>query len=156
MKKYVNNYCGRKVSEYAWQNGYVDYATLADCFDGVLCNNITEVDPDIWENVESGELYGYYMEDAKQDYNTYVSECKQDKQEVEEFEQWFEDNSYKYEFMQEVYQYYLVSNNALDYLKDANELVLYSEKLDCYVWCVTHYGTAWSYVLTSIKLEELE
>lgn len=35
MKK---TWMGQEVSEYGIQNGYVDYACLASCFDAVLCN----------------------------------------------------------------------------------------------------------------------
>ena len=27
-----------------------------------------------------------------------------------------------------------------------------NEKLDIYIWAVTHFGTSWDYVLTDIKL----
>ena len=56
----------------------------------------------------------------------------------------------------EIFQYYIVSDNALHLLQECNELVLYSEKLDCYIWCVDHWGTSWDYVLTSLKLKERE
>jgi hypothetical protein len=36
----------------------------------------------------------------------------------------------------------------------ADELVFYNERLDLYIWAVTHYGTAWSHVLTDIELYE--
>jgi len=35
MKK---TWMGKEVSEYGIENGYVDYACLASCFDAVLCN----------------------------------------------------------------------------------------------------------------------
>ena len=52
-----------------------------------------------------------------------------------------------------IYQYYIVSDNAVLILEEAEEIVYYNEELDMYVWCVTHYGTSWDYVLTNIKLE---
>ena len=33
-----NKFMGYEVSEYGKENGYVDYSTLAKCFDRVLCN----------------------------------------------------------------------------------------------------------------------
>lgn len=30
--------------------------------------------------------------------------------------------------------------------------LFYNEKLDMYVWGITHFGTSWKYVLTDIKL----
>ena len=54
----------------------------------------------------------------------------------------------------EIFQYYIVSDIQL--LKECNELVFYSPLLDCYIWGVTHWGTSWDYVLTSLKLREKE
>ena len=143
MSKYYESYCGFKVSEYGLENGYVDYATLSKCFDAVLCNNIPEVDPYIWDDIRSGDLVSYY--DSEDNEITY-----------EEYEEKLDAGEDCYENQVEIYQYYIVSDNALWLLEEANEIVLYSEKLDCYIWCVTHYGTSWSYVLTDIKLKEME
>lgn len=53
----------------------------------------------------------------------------------------------------EVYQYYIISDGGARLLKQCtDELVFYNEKLDIYVWGVTHFGTSWDYVLTDIKL----
>lgn len=62
----------------------------------------------------------------------------------------------------EFYQFYLCNLN--DWAKrEAVEhglILSYSNKLDCDVLCVDHYGTSWDYVLTDVKLfddwEELE
>ncbi len=35
-----DKFMGFEVSEYAKEKGYVDYGTLAKCFDAVLCNNV--------------------------------------------------------------------------------------------------------------------
>lgn len=51
----------------------------------------------------------------------------------------------------EIYQYYIVSDQGAEILQEAGEIVYYNEKLDMYIWGVTHYGTAWSHVLTNIK-----
>ena len=54
----------------------------------------------------------------------------------------------------EVYQYYIVSDYGARILKEyTDELVYYHEKLDMYLWGITHFGTAWDYVLTDIKLK---
>lgn len=37
--------------------------------------------------------------------------------------------------------------------QETNEIVYYNETLDMYLWGVTHYGTSWDYVLTSIKID---
>ena len=53
----------------------------------------------------------------------------------------------------EVFQYYIVPEWAVEeILKDAGEIVYYSEPLGVYLWGVTHYGTPWESVLTDIKI----
>lgn len=57
----------------------------------------------------------------------------------------------------EIFQSYIISESGANILKDyTNEIVYYSEKFDMYVWCVTHYGTSWTHVLTDIKIEAEE
>lgn len=56
----------------------------------------------------------------------------------------------------EVYQYYIISNFGYSILRDyTDEIVYYNEELDMYVWGITHFGTAWDYVLTDVKLVEV-
>lgn len=56
-------------------------------------------------------------------------------------------------YFNEVYQYYIVSYGGARTLMDlTDEIVYYNEELDMYLWGVTHFGTAWDYVLTDIKL----
>lgn len=57
------------------------------------------------------------------------------------------------ESYEDIFQYYIVSDNGAEILKEAGEIVYYNEKLDMYLWGVTHYGTSWDYVLTDIKIE---
>lgn len=55
----------------------------------------------------------------------------------------------------EIFQYYVIDNNGYDILSYyTDEIVFYCEELDMYVWCVTHFGTSWDYVLTSIKIKD--
>lgn len=73
----------------------------------ILCNNIPDIDPTIWEN-----------------FNT-------------------EDN-------QEIYQWYISDCSNLDVKKltaDFSDILFtYSELLDLWILCVTHYGTSWDNV----------
>jgi hypothetical protein len=60
------------------------------------------------------------------------------------------------EFDQQVMSDYIISAEGYRFLRDfTDELVFYNEKLDIYVWAITHYGTRWDYVLTNVKLEEM-
>lgn len=57
------------------------------------------------------------------------------------------------EFDRTVFQDYIISELGATILHDlTDELVFYNEKLDLYIWSVTHFGTAWDYVLTDVKL----
>lgn len=173
---YYDTFCGHKVSDYGLENGRLDYATLSKCFDAVLCNNILEVDPYALDNIESGDFEIYYFkgeEITREEYEekreeiekeldnlysidlTEMSEQEQTKigEEIIALESDLEDFK---PCQNEVFQWFIVSDNALELLKEAGELVLYSEKLDCYVWGVTHWGTSWDYVLTSIRLRKRE
>jgi predicted 3-demethylubiquinone-9 3-methyltransferase (glyoxalase superfamily) len=54
---------------------------------------------------------------------------------------------------EDVFQYFIISDNGAEILKYwTDEIVMYNSALDMYVWCVTHYGTSWDYVLTDIEL----
>ena len=53
----------------------------------------------------------------------------------------------------EIAQYYIVDDNLAKILiKRTNEIVFFDNELNVYVWGVTHWGTAWSMVLTEIPL----
>ena len=59
----------------------------------------------------------------------------------------------EYGNFEEVYQYYIISDNGAQFLQDyTDEIVYYHSELDMYVWGITHFGTSWDYVLTDIKL----
>lgn len=52
----------------------------------------------------------------------------------------------------DVYQTYIITGDGADYLKrKTDEIVYYNEKLDLYLWGVTHWGTSWSGVFTEIN-----
>lgn len=56
----------------------------------------------------------------------------------------------------DIYQYYLIDINPytlekLQELKCEDLIIGWSEKLEEYVLFVTHFGTSWDYVLTSIE-----
>ena len=55
---------------------------------------------------------------------------------------------------EEIFQYYIISDAGLQILQDyTDEIVYRSEDYDLNIWCVTHYGTSWTHVLTDIKIE---
>ena len=54
----------------------------------------------------------------------------------------------------EVFQWFIIDDNGARVCQEANEIVYYNEALNLYLWGVTHWGTSWSYVLTSISCKE--
>ena len=90
----------------------------------ILCNNISQVDENLYDNLENGG---------------------------EQPEDWNEKEDGEYE-MPEIYQFYLIDKSGADYLKrNTNEIIYYSELLDLWVWGITHFGTSWDGVFTELK-----
>ena len=175
-------FCGNEASDYAKENGFLDYATLAKSFDAVLNNDIIKNTSDIgyWD-IENGSEE--YYEDNNG--NIYTYDEKEEKvKELEEEKEELEDRMYEFEELEEgetndyyeevktrlaeideeietledtrydeIFQYFIISDNGAEILKNwTDEIVFYNEALDMYVWGVTHWGTSWDYVLTDIKL----
>lgn len=175
-KKY---FYGEEISEYGVQNGYVDYRTLAKCFEAVLNNNIMQATADIgyWEQVNGfidhddeisekedkinkledvkeylqGKMENSDDDDKKLLYDRLIEKAdgKQDA---------LQDEIYSLEHDEddrEIFQYYIVDDNGADILKrETNEILFYNEELDMYIWGVTHWGTSWDYVLTDININK--
>ena len=71
------------------------------------------------------------------------------------FEEWELVNGFdvEEEVFYDIYQYFIITYRGANVLRMyTDEIVYYHEELDMYVWGVTHYGTAWEYVLTDIEL----
>lgn len=148
---------GNEISDYGQKNGYVDYATLAKAFDAVLNNDIINQTSGIigyWEQ-ESGMIdNGEEIEELQEQIDELMLDNDNDEhtEKIEELQEQLNEleeeqaNSYD----TEIFQYYIVSDNGAEILKEINEIVFYNEELDMYVWGVTHFGTSWSYVLTDI------
>ena len=167
-KLYGITFYGNEASDYAKENGFLDYATLAKAFDAVLNNDIIKNTSDIgyWD-IENGSEE--YYEDNNGDRYTYdekeehIEELEAKIEELEELET--EEAEAQIEEMKEdietleeahydeIFPYYIIWDNGAEILKDyTNEIVFYNEELDMYVWGVTHWGTSWDYVLTDIRL----
>lgn len=152
-KLYGTTFCGNEASDYAKENGYLDYATFAKAFDAVMNNSIMENTCEIgyWEqengiidNSEEIEELEEQIEDLEEGFEEYtdiqekIDELKEEQERL---------------YNQEIFQYYIVSDQGAEMIKQYTEDPLfYNETLDMYVWGITHYGTAWSYVLTDVKL----
>lgn len=181
MKKTVwtsKYFCGNKISDYGLENKRVDYATLAKSFQHVLANDIiseTNYVVGEWDVANGSEIYyedknGNFldyeeMEEAKEELQVKIEKLGEMKEETEdetEIEKLEEEISeleremeeLEEEHYEEFFQYYIISASGYEILSDyTHETVFYNEKLDLYVWAVSHYGTSWDYVLTEIPVE---
>lgn len=137
MKKenYVHDsvyFCSHRISDYGLEHAAIDYATLAKSFDAVLNNEIIKIPEyiDYWE-LENGSNYNYYDADGNET----------DEENAEDIEP------------VGVFQWFIITENGAEILESyTDEIVYYNEKLDVYLWGVTHWGTSWDYVLTEIKV----
>ncbi len=152
-KLYGTTFCGNEASDYAKENGYLDYATFAKAFDAVMNDSIMKNTCEIgyWEqengiidNSEEIEELEEQIEDLEEGFEEYtdiqekIDELKEEQERL---------------YNQEIFQYYIVSDQGAEMIKQYTEDPLfYNETLDMYVWGITHCGTAWSYVLTDVKL----
>ena len=160
MEKQQKYYHGNAISEYGIQNGRVDYATLSKCFDAVLSNDIMSLTYDIGS---------WYQLSGIIDNTDEIDELEEKRDELEEENennpsQILENEIYKIndeiaeleseqDDEPEVFQWFIVDDWGARLLKEINEIVYYNETLDMYLWGVTHYGTSWDYVLTSIAID---
>lgn len=163
-KLYGTTFYGNEASDYAKENGYLDYATLAKSFEAVINNNILNVTADIsyWEQengiinnseeIEELEEQIEELEDQMYELDEKSDDYKAFEKEIEEIQECI-DNLTEEAEPEEIFQYFIISDNGAKILKEwTNEIIFYNEVLDMYVWGVTHYGTNWNYVLTDIKL----
>lgn len=156
-QKYYN---GNAISEYGLENGRVDYGTLAKAFDAVLNNDIMNLTYDIgyWEQVsgiidnsEEIEELEEKRDELEEENESSPSQILEN--EINEINEQIEELENEQDNDPEVFQWFIVDDWGAKLLQDISEIVYYNEKLDMYLWGVTHYGTSWNYVLTSIKID---
>lgn len=160
---------GNEISEYGQEHGYVDYRTLAKSFDCVLNNDIIQKTYEVgyWEqesgftdNSEEIEALQEQIDNIEYDISEMIDadESFEDSKkhlamvsQLEDLQDRINELEEEQDSMDEIFQYYIVSDNGARILEEINEIVFYNEELDMYVWGVTHYGTSWDYVLTDIR-----
>lgn len=153
-------YYGNAISEYGMQNGRVDYATLAKCFDAVLNNDIMSLAYDVsyWEQVSGIIDNTDEIEELEEKRDELEEENENNpsqiiENEINEINEQIEELESEQDGDKEVFQWFIVDDWGARLLKEINEIVYYNETLDMYLWGVTHYGTSWDYVLTSIAID---
>lgn len=93
----------------------------------VLCNNIVDIDESVIYNMD--------------------------------YEKPETDNEDDDDYEPEIYQWYLtdITSSDVEWLKENFDLIFsYSDMLDCYVLCVDHCGTSWSYVSCGTNCKNAE
>lgn len=172
---YGRKFAGNEISDYGQEHHRVDYATLAKSFDCIGVGNLMDIYPDFddeWE-VENGlricykDSYGneYSYDEAQ----SLIAELSAELDELNDLEKLSADEEKRKEdieddiealqeyYFKDYYAYFIISAEGADILKYwTNEYVIYSEKLDLYVWGVDHFGTSWDYVLTEIEFKDEE
>lgn len=167
-KLYGTTFCGNEASDYAKEQGYLDYATFAKAFDAVINNNIMENTCEVgfWEQengiIDNSDEVEALKEEITDIENRLefltdeeIEETQMLQEEIDSIQDQIEelDEEQERSYNQEIFQYYIVSDQGAEMIKQYTEDPLfYNETLDMYVWGITHYGTAWGYVLTDVKL----
>lgn len=161
MEKEKKYYYGNTISEYGLQNGRVDYATLAKAFDAVLNNDIMNLTYDIgsWEQVNGIVDNSEEIEELEEKRDELEEENENNpsqiiENEINEINEQIEELESEQCDDPEVFQWFIISDWGARLLQqETSEIVYYNETLDMYLWGVTHCGTSWDYVLTSIKID---
>lgn len=166
-KLYGTTFYGNEASDYAKEQGYLDYRTLAKAFDAVLNNDIMSI-------TDSNGIGYWHQENGDIDNSDEIKELENQIEETEERMEEFDEESDDYKALEseidemqsridelqnqqdyppEVFQWFIVDRNGADVIKEyTDDPLYYNETLDMYLWGVTHYGTSWDYVLTDVKL----
>lgn len=137
MDKWTKEFLERMKKERASYSEMIDF-----CCDSLVLNN------DIQKELEQA---GFCFDIYCGDYSEYYDE---DGKEItsKKFEEMYEMGVDVEECPKEIYQQYIISDRDAERLEEyTNELVLYCEKLDLYLLCVTHFGTAWQGVAANWK-----
>lgn len=130
-----------------WQNSFSWKSfDFEDADENVYVLDEAEIDSEI----DSISFYSIReeLENHASDASEALEELEKAKDELEEEQQTTD---------AEIYQYFIISYSGKQILEEnTNEIIFYNEELDLYVWGITHWGTAWDYVLTSIPCETYE
>lgn len=158
---FTTHFYGNKISDYGLENGRVDYATFAKAFDAVLNNEIMNLTYEIgyWEQ-ESGFIDNREaieeLEEKIEELEELITDNTTPEQDAEicakidALQDQIRELENEQDEMPEVYQWYIISDAGARICEEYNEILYYNEALDLYLWGVTHWGTAWDYVLTNI------
>ena len=128
LKNYIEALPNEKEGYYM-DSDTVNFRTLVNFLftDMILCNNITQ-DYEYF-TIEIGNDYDEENDEYTEIFQYFIVDC--DNWRMEQYKNWLEENGRE------------------------NDIILYYDnRLEVYVLGVTHFGTSWDYVPTSIKIEK--
>lgn len=117
---------------------------------------------DLWSMREAIEDHQSLVEEQREGAETALEELEEEAEELKKTKAKLEAEIEELELEDstevEYFQYFIISDSGARILEQEapSEAVWYNEELDLYVWGVTHWGTAWDNVLTSIPCETYE
>lgn len=128
LKNYIEALPNEKEGYYMDSNT-VNFRTLVNFLftDMVLCNNITK-DYEYF-TTELGDDYDEETGESVEVYQYFIVEY--DNWRIEQYQNWLEENA-----------------------RESDIILYYDNRLEVYVLGVTHFGTSWDCVPTSIKIEK--
>lgn len=166
-KLYGTTFYGNEVSEYAKENGYLDYSTLSKAFDAVLNNDIVRNTWGLcgeWEQIHGFIDNSAQIQELKDELEEIKEACEYESNEeeftmciiyerrIKELESLIEELE-ESDTEPEIYQSFIVSEQGAEIIQRfTDNPVFYNDALNMYVWGITHWGTSWDYVLTDVKL----
>lgn len=128
--------------------------------DMVLCNKLPEFDESVWDNMMPAiDIRAESDEDSEEEEAHICSECGA--QMELDCLNWICPECGEEDIFPEIYQWYITDCSEFDvsYLRKTFGLIFtYSDLLERYILCVTHYGTGWDYVdwITTNSIAERE
>ena len=127
LKNYIEALPNEKEG-YDMDTDRVNFRTLVNFLftDMILCNNITK-DYEYF-TTEIGNDYDEETGESADIYQYFIVDC--DNWRMQQYQKWLEENE-----------------------KESDIILYYDNSLEVYVLGVTHCGTSWDYVPTSIKIE---
>lgn len=151
----VTWFCGNEASDYAKENGFLDYATLAKAFDAVLNNGIIQATSDIgyWDIENGSEEYYEDNNGNRYTYNEKEERIEELETKIREYEDTINEVMKRYEdyeenhiyiamnenisrikeeiealenaHYEEIFQYYIISDNGAEILKDYTDEIVF-------------------------------
>jgi len=137
----------------------ISYADLARRVgDAVLFNNHNAHNSEWWCGIYEQPLMREYLDsldnETRADMQARIDASTDESEKaklIEELAEWEEQGDRASVTDSEIYQTYHITRGGAEYLfNHTSELISYDEDLDAFLWHVSHFGTAWTHVHTTV------